>query len=231
MHWLKARLVVICAKGFEVFDMTDLKGATIPIFDSLKLKEKPALSELQRRCENARPLGMFRSTDKEFFLCYDLFGFYVDRHGAPSRDFQAIEWEGRPDSVAFHPPYVLLISAPFIEIRHIDSGKLLQIYTGSDIRLTWDGSGGQANPPNDNPGPNGYGDEATSQEPRIHICQKEDRKRGAFSQGIGQHVFELTPTLALNNPLLNPIHNHDANYFPPAPMMSHVSLPDSNQIA
>lgn len=71
--------------------------------------------------------------------------------------------------MAFHPPYLLLISAPFIEIRHIDTGKLLQIYTGSDLRLTWEqviatdfgeyklmsldsGSGGQKNPPVLNPG-------------------------------------------------------------------------------
>jgi len=90
-------------------------------------------------------------------------------HGEPNRDYQAIEWEGRPDSVAFHPPYLLLISAPFVEIRHIDNAKLLQIYTGSDIRLTWEyvvhsspldtmlmncsGTGGMARPFNDNPGP------------------------------------------------------------------------------
>lgn len=59
-------------------------------------------------------------------------------HGEPNRDCQAIEWEGHPESVAFHPPYLLLISAPFVEIRHIDTAKLLQIYTGSDIRLTWE---------------------------------------------------------------------------------------------
>ena len=43
--------------------------------------------------------------------------------------------------------------------------------------------------------------------------------------------FELTPTLALNNPLLNPVHTHDANYFPPAPMVGTVNVrfepPDS----
>jgi len=61
------------------------------------------------------------------------------------------------------------------------------------------------------------------------------------SAGIGHHVyvsliefwteadlllcsFELTPTLALNNPLLNPVHTHDSNYFPPAPPILHVSL-------
>lgn len=59
-------------------------------------------------------------------------------HGEPNRDCQVIEWEGRPDSVAFHPPYLLLCSAPFIEVRHIDNAKLLQIYTGTDIRLTWE---------------------------------------------------------------------------------------------
>ncbi|ORX37372.1 Dbl homology domain-containing protein [Kockovaella imperatae] len=165
VHWLKAKLAVVCAKGFEIMDLTE--------------------------------------------------------HGEPNRDMQAIEWEGRPDSVAFHPPYVLLVSAPFMEIRHIDTGKLLQIYTGTDIHLTWDGTGGMLHPPQDNPGPKGYGDETASQEPRIHICQRPDDPRRAkgITHGVGQHVFELTPTLALNNPLLNPIHTHDSNYFPPAPMI------------
>lgn len=40
---------------------------------------------------------------------------------------------------------------------------------------------------------------------------------------IGQHVFELTPTLLLNNPLLNANQTHDSNYFPPAPLVQ-VSL-------
>ena len=59
-------------------------------------------------------------------------------HGEPNRAQEALELEGRPDSVAFHPPYVLLVSAQFIEIRHIDTAKLVQIYTGQDIRLTWE---------------------------------------------------------------------------------------------
>jgi hypothetical protein len=29
--------------------------------------------------------------------------------------------------------------------------------------------------------------------------------------------------MLLNNPMLNPVHTHDANYFPPAPPMSYVS--------
>lgn len=88
--------------------------------------------------------------------------------------------------------------------------------------LTRSGTGGQSKPFIDNPGPKGYGSETSTQEPRIHICQRpEDGRRRGGAQGIGQHVFELTPTLLLNNPLLNPIHTHDSNYFPPAPMMNH----------
>ena len=71
VHFLKHKLAVVCAKGFEIMDLTDLKGGSIPIFDPAKLRDKPALGDLQRRCEAAKPLGMFRSTETEFLLCYD----------------------------------------------------------------------------------------------------------------------------------------------------------------
>ena len=38
---------------------------------SLPQKEDPRHTHLIKRCENARPIGMFRSTDDEFLLCYD----------------------------------------------------------------------------------------------------------------------------------------------------------------
>lgn len=168
-----------CALQVISLTLISLKGGSIPIFDPVKTRDRPALSELKAKCDSTKPLAMFRSTETEFILCYEsewgvviscskashlarpesrvfpvprrgqqaflsvelkcaAFGLYVDRHGEPNRDCQAIEWEGKPDSVAFHPPYLLLISAPFIEVRHIDNAKLLQIYTGSDIRLTWE---------------------------------------------------------------------------------------------
>lgn len=138
VHFLKVKLAIVCAKGFEIMDLTDLKGGAIPIFEASKVREKPLLSELQQRCEKATPLAMFRSTDSEFLLCYDTFGIYVDRHGEPNRELLPIEWEGRPERVVFHPPYVLLISPSFIEVRHIDTAKICQIYTGKDIRCTWE---------------------------------------------------------------------------------------------
>ena len=51
--------------------MGSLKGGSIPIFNPNKVRERPGLAELQRKCDTARPLGMFRSTETEFLLCYD----------------------------------------------------------------------------------------------------------------------------------------------------------------
>ena len=38
---------------------------------TLPQKEDPRHTQLIKRCENARPIGMFRSTEDEFLLCYD----------------------------------------------------------------------------------------------------------------------------------------------------------------
>jgi hypothetical protein len=75
-----------------------LKGGSIPIFDAGKVRDRPALAEMQRRCDAGKPLGMFRSTETEFLLIYDCeldlclagdkdaedlwlaFGIYVDRY-------------------------------------------------------------------------------------------------------------------------------------------------------
>ncbi|WVN89138.1 uncharacterized protein L203_104354 [Cryptococcus depauperatus CBS 7841] len=223
--FLKRQLAILCSKGFETMDLAVLQGGSIPVFDPAKFREKPILSELKQKCDTGKPLGMFRSTENEFLLVYDTFGLYIERYGDPSRDCRPIEWEGRHDTAAFHPPYLLLISGQFIETRHIDTGKLLQIYTGKDLRCTWDGLGGQKNPPVLNPGKHGYGDETKIQEPQIHICQRAtDYRQGRGLHPIGQNVFELSPTLLLNNPLLNPASNvYDSNYVPPPPLTRHAT--------
>lgn len=56
-----------------------LKGGSLPVFDPHKVRDFPLLADLQKKCETAKPLGMFRSTETEFLLCYDAFGIYVDR--------------------------------------------------------------------------------------------------------------------------------------------------------
>lgn len=41
------------------------KSVTIP------QREDPRLAALTKRCESCKPMGMFRSSENEFLLCYD----------------------------------------------------------------------------------------------------------------------------------------------------------------
>lgn len=179
-----------------------------------------------KRCESRKPMGIFRSADNEFLLCYDgellfsmthciasllaafpaEFGLYVDRHGDPNRPLGVIEWEGTAERVAFHPPYVLIFDSRFIEIRHIGQGKLVQIIQGTDIHCTWDGRGNLSRSQSvvSTPGPGGWEESMHPGEAKIHAVMKSDKSStpGGGSQGaprgaVAQHLFELTPTQPL----------------------------------
>ncbi|KAJ3511512.1 hypothetical protein NMY22_g15624 [Coprinellus aureogranulatus] len=190
--FLKAKIAVLCAKGFEIMDMIDFKSVTIP------QRDNPNLGNIARRCETCRPLGMFRCSEDEFLLCYNEFGVYVDKHGIPSRNTGAIEWEGNAERVALHAPYILLFDSRFIEIRHIDTCRLAQIFPGTEIRCIWDGRGPDTTPAAI---PDGS-DENMVQEPRVHAVMNvtEPPPPGTRVRGVTQHVFELVPTIPLYLP-------------------------------
>ncbi|KIJ55471.1 hypothetical protein M422DRAFT_151724 [Sphaerobolus stellatus SS14] len=195
--FLKAKIAVLCPRGFEIMDINDFKNVTIP------QKDDSRMAHVAKRFESSRPLGMFRSSENEFLLCYDEFGVYVDRYGDPSRPTVGlIEWEGTAERVAFHPPYVLLFDTRFIEIRHIDTGRLAQIIQGTDVRCIWDGRGTTSIPIIQTPGPNGW-QESPSQEARVHaVMRAPDAPRvpGGRPAAVSQHVFELVPTVPLYLP-------------------------------
>ncbi|KDR80795.1 hypothetical protein GALMADRAFT_60733 [Galerina marginata CBS 339.88] len=189
--FLKARIAIFCAKGFEIMNLHDFDSITIP------QREDPRHAQLAKRCESARPLGMFRSTDEEFLLCYDEFGLYVDKHGDPCRSFGTIEWEGTAERVAFHSPYILLFDSRFIEVRHVETGRLVQIIPGNEVRCTWDGRGVSTQvttPPIDS------GDEGV-QEAQVHFVMNSTDSTpgpgGVRTRNIVQHVCELIPTVPL----------------------------------
>jgi len=146
-------------------------------------------------------MGMFRSSENEFLLCYDEFGLYVNRHGDPSRTKGTIEWEGTAEHVAYHPPYILIFDSRFIEVRHVETGRLCQIIHGHDLRCIWDGRG--ATIPPIAPGPNGAWEEAPSQEARVHGVMRADDTSlvrpgpSGAARGVVQHIFELIPTVPL----------------------------------
>lgn len=160
---------------------------------------------------------MFRVSDEEFILCYNgmfsssltpplrllkprsEFGLYVNKHGDPSRDNATVEWEGTADRVALHPPYILLFDPRFIEVRHVDTGRLAEIMKGTDVRCVWDGRGADLSPAVINA-------EGTdmSQEPRIHAVMNSSNEQPhqgtRTARGVYQHVFELVPTIPLYLP-------------------------------
>jgi len=133
------------------------------------------------------------------------FGLYVNRHGDPSRIKGTIEWEGTAEHVAWHPPYILIFDSRFIEVRHVETGRLCQIISGHDLRCSWDGRG--ASVPPIVPGPNGTWEEAPSQEARVHGVMRADDTSlgrpgpsGSSTRGVVQHIFELIPTVPLYLP-------------------------------
>lgn len=204
--FLKARIAILCTKGFEIMDLNDFKSVTIPASDD------PRQAALLKRCESCRPLGMFRSTEDEFLLVYDEFGIYVDKHGDPRRSQGTIEWEGRAERVALHHPYILLFDSRFIEVRHVETGRLSQIIPGNDIRCIWDGRGVGTNVVT----PSFEGrEDMMVQDAQVHAVM-DITEPGRVTRTTAQHVFELLPTVLLYPPGSQPeLMGYPQSYSPP----------------
>jgi len=191
--FLKAKLAILCSRGFEILDTTNFQSTV-----NIPLKDDPGTIHIAKRCEACRPVGIFRSSDSEFLLCYNEFGVYVNKRGFPSRPSTGIiEWEGRAESVAIHPPNILLFDNQFIEVRHIKTGRLAQIIQGNNIRCLWNGLGQAMDAiivPSDG--------EQLVQEPRVHAVMNIDEPVSNSRAGkpVAQHVFELMPTIPLYLP-------------------------------
>jgi RHO1 GDP-GTP exchange protein 1/2 len=120
--------------------------------------------------------------------CLSEFGLYVDPHGDPSPNHPVIvEWEGRAERMASQPPYLLLFDTRFIEIRHAETGRLVQIILGNDVRCLWDGRG--TTPTLDTDG---------RMQPRVHVATIGPpglpAEQPRSSKAHIQHVFELIQT-------------------------------------
>ncbi|GAA5828126.1 hypothetical protein JCM5353_005229 [Sporobolomyces roseus] len=132
VHFLKSKLCVGCTKGFEIVDLEtlDTQGLLDPADSSLDFVQKR---------ESAKPVAIYR-IDGEFLLCYDEFAFYVNKNGWRAKSNWIIQWEGFPTSFALHYPYVLAFEPTFIEVRHVESGALMQIIPGNNIRCLFQDS-------------------------------------------------------------------------------------------
>lgn len=124
--FIKNRLCLSCAKGFEIVDIDTLD--TQGILDATD----PKLEFLTNKEVTAHPIAIYL-IHGEFLLCYDEFAFYVNRFGRRSRPDWIITWEGHPTSFALSYPYLLAFDSNFVEIRHVSTGALHQILTGSRL--------------------------------------------------------------------------------------------------
>ncbi|XJO72365.1 hypothetical protein BDV3_003492 [Batrachochytrium dendrobatidis] len=127
IHYLKSKLCVGCAKGFEIVDLESLntQGLLDPTDESLDFVLKK---------ETVRPISIFRVRDGDFFLCYNEFGFYIDRLGRRAKTDWLVQWAGAPTAFSFAPPYIIAFEPSFIEIRHVDTGELQQIIQTNNLR-------------------------------------------------------------------------------------------------
>ncbi|KAH8797138.1 CNH domain-containing protein [Flagelloscypha sp. PMI_526] len=63
--FMKGKIVVLYAKGFEIMDLDGLDGMTVPQI------HYPSSKHLKNRCEQCRPIAIYCSTPDMYLLCYD----------------------------------------------------------------------------------------------------------------------------------------------------------------
>jgi len=59
----------------------------------------------------------------------------VDQSGKPARSSYYIEWERTASAFARRGPHLLLFSPGYIEVRNIDTGKLVRMVEVNELRL------------------------------------------------------------------------------------------------
>jgi hypothetical protein len=111
------------------------------------------MTSLKQQCDSAKPLGLAKcDASSELMVVYDGASRYlrahacltfaasdiacfVDKHGVPSRSSGYVRWETKADAFAQRGRHVLLFSPEFVEVREVNTGRLVQVLEGSDVRL------------------------------------------------------------------------------------------------
>lgn len=126
IHFLKSKLCVACARGFEVVSLETLETQSL-------LDQADTSLDFVARKENVRPIHIER-LNGEFLLNYSEFSFFVNRNGWRARPDWRIDWEGLPQSFALSYPWILAFEPNFIEIRNIETNAV-HIVPHKNIRM------------------------------------------------------------------------------------------------
>ncbi|KAH9903012.1 hypothetical protein C8Q73DRAFT_798049 [Cubamyces lactineus] len=184
-----SRRIVICSdKGILVADPANLslslKSTTLPDFSDADTNLP--MAGLRARCGSSKPLGIVRCPNSdELLVIYDELGCYVDKHGVPTRSSGYLRWETRATSYAHRGDFLLLISPDFIEVRTVNTGKLVQVVEGADMRRI---DVGLLSPDKDNTG-------------STLIAMKGKEDKGLVSD----RIVELVETAELHTPRVSDV--------------------------
>lgn len=126
VHFLKSKLCVACARGFEVVSLETLETQSL-------LDQADTSLDFVARKEGVRPIHIER-LNGEFLLNYSEFSFFVNRNGWRARPEWRIDWEGAPQRFALSYPWILAFEPNFIELRNIESGAV-HIVPHKNIRM------------------------------------------------------------------------------------------------
>ncbi|KAI9653140.1 MAG: RHO1 GDP-GTP exchange protein 2 [Bathelium mastoideum] len=127
IHFLKSKLCVGCARGFEVVSLETLETQSL-------LDQADTSLDFVARRESIKPIHIERLAS-EFLLCYTDFSFFVNRNGWRARQEWVINWEGNPTAFAISMPYILAFEPSFIEIRNMETAGLVAVVVGKNIRM------------------------------------------------------------------------------------------------
>ncbi|KAI7848142.1 CNH domain-containing protein [Circinella umbellata] len=127
IQYFKNIICVGSAKGFQMVDL-----ASTGVQSVLDPSDESHHALLHR--ENIKPISMFRHPERDILLCYNEMAFYIDKKGRRARPDWMIRWEGQPTSFALNFPYIAAFDSTFIEVRHMDTGDLVQVIPGKNIR-------------------------------------------------------------------------------------------------
>ncbi|MCJ1287317.1 RHO1 GDP-GTP exchange protein 2 [Xylographa opegraphella] len=127
IHFLKSKLCVACARGFEVVSLETLETQAL-------LDQADTSLDFVAREKDTKPVHIER-LNGEFLLSYSDFSFFVNRNGWRARPDWKITWEGQPTAFALSYPYILAFEPSFIEIRHVETSACVHILTGRNIRM------------------------------------------------------------------------------------------------
>ncbi|KAL6902865.1 CNH domain-containing protein [Trichoderma evansii] len=126
VHFLKSKLCVACARGFEVVSLETLETQSL-------LDQADTSLDFVARKEGAKPIHIER-LNGEFLLNYSEFSFFVNRNGWRARPEWRIDWEGSPQNFALSYPWILAFEQNFVELRNIDNGAV-HIVPHKNIRM------------------------------------------------------------------------------------------------